>query len=104
MQAFHSLQFVCMLQPGLLPLGLFNWRSRQKLLQTLAVIARPHLQVCKGLKQSRDSSVATEGQDGVSVHESLLSDSSMCEHFVGLLCQFEPAAVLPFLQSYDSYR
>ena len=46
--------------------------------------------------------------DGVGVssgvHDQLLADPAMCEQFVGLLCQFEPAAVLPFLQSHDSYR
>ena len=37
-------------------------------------------------------------------HEQLLTDPAMCEQFVGLLCQFEPSAVLPFLQSHDTYR
>ena len=34
----------------------------------------------------------------------LLADEGSCELYVRLLCQFEPAAVLPFLQSHDSYR
>ena len=38
------------------------------------------------------------------VHEQLLSQTAMCEQFIGLLCQFERGAVLPFLQSHDSYR
>ncbi|GAB4818305.1 hypothetical protein N2152v2_005351 [Parachlorella kessleri] len=33
----------------------------------------------------------------------LLADMSVANLFVELLCQFEQAAVLPFLQSYDSY-
>ena len=46
------------------------------------------------------------GRPGVSagVHDELLAQPAMCEQFVGLLCRFERAAVLPFLQSHDSYR
>ena len=54
----------------------------------------------------RGSGEGLEGRPGVSagVHDELLSEPAMCEQFVGLLCQFEPSAVLPFLQSHDSYR
>ena len=38
------------------------------------------------------------------VHEQLLAQTAMCEQFIALLCQFERGAVLPFLQSHDSYR
>ncbi len=41
---------------------------------------------------------------GCGVHEQLLAQPALCEQFVGLLCQFEPSAVLPFLQSHDGYR
>lgn len=52
------------------------------------------------------------GSDGVGerpgvsagVHDELLAQPAMCEQFVGLLCQFQPSGVLPFLQSHDSYR
>lgn len=63
------------------------------------------LQVCKQLKQqATDSTQGMGAQGGVEAHEALLAEASMCEHIVELLCQFEPSAVLPFLQSYDSYR
>ena len=38
------------------------------------------------------------------VHDDLLAQPAVCEQFVALLCQFQPAGVLPFLQSHDSYR
>ena len=48
---------------------------------------------------------STEGVGlGSGVHDQLLAQPSMCEQFVGLLCQFEAQAVLPFLQSHDTYR
>ena len=92
------------MQPGFFAFGSLCVVQPIEITLDIGSHSTAHLQVCKGMKQARDSSAVTEGQDGVTVHESLLSDSSMCEHFVGLLCQFEPAAVLPFLQSYDSYR
>ena len=41
---------------------------------------------------------------GAAAHRQLLADEGSCELYVRLLCQFEPRAVLPFLQSHDSYR
>lgn len=54
----------------------------------------------------RGSEEGLQSRPGVSigVHDELLAEPAMCEQFVGLLCQFEPSAVLPFLQSHDSYR
>ncbi|KAL3136710.1 hypothetical protein ABBQ38_005943 [Trebouxia sp. C0009 RCD-2024] len=54
----------------------------------------------------RGSGEGLDSRPGVSagVHDELLAEPAMCEQFVGLLCQFEPSAVLPFLQSHDSYR
>lgn len=37
-------------------------------------------------------------------HEALLAQQGVGERYVRLLCQFEPGAVLPFLQSHDAYR
>lgn len=37
-------------------------------------------------------------------HEALLAQAGVGELYVRLLCQFEPAAALPFLQSHDAYR
>ena len=63
------------------------------------------VQACKELKQDRATTAGSaDSAQAVEMHEALLSEPSMCEHYVGLLCQFEPTAVLPFLQSYDSYR
>ena len=39
-----------------------------------------------------------------SAHEALLAQAGVGELYVRLLCQFEPAAALPFLQSHDAYR
>ena len=39
-----------------------------------------------------------------SAHEALLAQHGVGELYVRLLCQFEPGAVLPFLQSHDAYR
>lgn len=54
----------------------------------------------------RGSGEGRGGRPGVSagVHDELLAQPAMCEQFVALLCRFEPSAVLPFLQSHDSYR
>ena len=38
------------------------------------------------------------------VHERLLKDPQVCELYIRLLCQYEPSAVLPFLQTQDAYR
>lgn len=51
-----------------------------------------------------EAGAAPGGTAGVGVHEQLLAQPAVCEQFVALLCQFEPAAVLPFLQGHDSYR
>ncbi|KAK9804391.1 hypothetical protein WJX72_010740 [[Myrmecia] bisecta] len=37
-------------------------------------------------------------------HGKLLAQAQVCELYMRLLCQFEPASVLPFLQAQDSYR
>ncbi len=37
-------------------------------------------------------------------HAQLLQQSAICELYIRLLCQFNPAAVLPFLQGHDAYR
>ena len=68
------------------------------------------VQVSKASKavenEVRGSGEVWGGRPGVSagVHDELLAQSAMCEQFVALLCRFEPSAVLPFLQSHDSYR
>ena len=49
------------------------------------------------------SKVATEAA-AVGAHEALLAQNGVGELYVRLLCQFEPDAVLPFLQSHDAYR
>lgn len=41
---------------------------------------------------------------GGPAHAALLPREEDCELYVRLLCEFEPGAVLPFLQSVDSYR
>ena len=41
---------------------------------------------------------------GTAVHKQLLAQEVNAELYLRLLCQFEPRAVLPFLQSHDSYR
>ena len=41
---------------------------------------------------------------GAAVHKQLLAQEVNAELYLRLLCQFEPPAVLPFLQSHDSYR
>ena len=38
------------------------------------------------------------------VHSALMAQEGCCELYVRLLCQYEPRAVLPFLQSHTSYR
>lgn len=68
------------------------------------------VQVCGASKaverEVRGSGEGWGGRPGVSagVHDELLAQPAMCEQFVALLCRFEPSAVLPFLQSHDSYR
>lgn len=64
------------------------------------------LQVAKANRAVENEVRGSPDGVGVSsgVHDQLLAEPAMCEQFVGLLCQFEPAAVLPFLQSHDSYR
>lgn len=68
------------------------------------------MQVCGASRavesKVRGSEEGWDGRPGVSagVHDQLLAQPAMCEQFVALLCQFEPSAVLPFLQSHDSYR
>ncbi len=64
------------------------------------------LQVAKANRAVENEVRGSPDEIGVSsgVHDQLLAEPAMCEQFVGLLCQFEPAAVLPFLQSHDSYR
>lgn len=64
------------------------------------------LQVAKANRAVENEVRGSPDGIGVSsgVHDQLLAEPAMCEQFVGLLCQFEPAAVLPFLQSHDSYR
>lgn len=54
----------------------------------------------------RGSEEGWGGRPGSSagVHDELLAQPAMCEQFVALLCRFEASAVLPFLQSHDSYR
>lgn len=37
-------------------------------------------------------------------HAALLPREEDCELYVRLLCEFQPQAVLPFLQSVDTYR
>lgn len=49
------------------------------------------------------SKVATESA-AAGAHEALLAQHGVGELYVRLLCQFEPGAVLPFLQSHDAYR
>ncbi|KAL0030409.1 hypothetical protein WJX79_001821 [Trebouxia sp. C0005] len=63
-------------------------------------------QVARANRAVENEVRGSPGGVGVSsgVHDQLLAEPAMCEQFVGLLCQFEPAAVLPFLQSHDSYR
>jgi len=64
------------------------------------------LQVAKANRAVENEVRGSPDGVGVSsgVHDQLLAEPAMCEQFVGLLCQFEPAAVLAFLQSHDSYR
>ncbi len=64
------------------------------------------LQVAKANRAVENEVRGSPDGVGVSsgVHDQLLAEPAMCEQFVGLLCQFEAAAVLPFLQSHDSYR
>ena len=38
------------------------------------------------------------------VHAQLLQQQQVCELFVRLLCQYEPGAVLPFLEGHGAYR
>ena len=38
------------------------------------------------------------------VHAQLLQQQQVCELFVRLLCQYEPRAVLPFLEGHGAYR
>lgn len=38
------------------------------------------------------------------MHGALMAREDTCELYVRLLCQYEPRAVLPFLQSHGSYR
>ncbi len=49
------------------------------------------------------SKVANESA-AAGAHEALLAQHGVGELYVRLLCQFEPGAVLPFLQSHDAYR
>jgi len=64
------------------------------------------LQVAKANRAVENEVRGSPDGVGVSsgVHDQLVAEPAMCEQFVGLLCQFEAAAVLPFLQSHDSYR
>jgi len=61
------------------------------------------LQVAKANRAVENEVRGSPDGVGVSsgVHDQLLAEPAMCEQFVGLLCQFEPAAVLAFLQSHD---
>lgn len=49
------------------------------------------------------SKVASEAA-ATSAQEALLGQAGVGELFVRLLCQFEPGAVLPFLQAHNTYR
>lgn len=44
------------------------------------------------------------GGVAAAAHGALMAREEDCELYVRLLCDFEPAAVLPFLQSHTSYR
>lgn len=44
------------------------------------------------------------GGVATAAHGALMAREEDCELYVRLLCDFEPAAVLPFLQSHTSYR
>jgi len=41
---------------------------------------------------------------GAAAHKQLLGQEDHAEQYLRLLCQFDPPAVLPFLQSHDSYQ
>ena len=62
------------------------------------------LQVSRELREAARVGAQENSGAGVGVHESLLAQPTVSEHFLGLLCQFDPTAALPFLQSHDSYR
>ncbi|KAL0048183.1 hypothetical protein WJX82_009442 [Trebouxia sp. C0006] len=70
-----------------------------KYLQAATQVAKANRAVENEVRGSPDGVGVSSG-----VHDQLLAEPAMCEQFVGLLCQFEAAAVLPFLQSHDSYR
>ncbi|KAL0018560.1 hypothetical protein WJX77_004866 [Trebouxia sp. C0004] len=70
-----------------------------KYLQAATQVAKANMAVENEVRGSPHGLGVSSG-----VHDQLLAEPAMCEQFVGLLCQFEPTAVLPFLQSHDSYR
>ncbi len=52
-----------------------------------------------------DAGTAGDSAGGAAaVHRALMAQEGCCELYVRLLCQYEPRAVLPFLQSHTSYR
>ena len=57
-------------------------------------------------EQSSASSGSPTASDAAAAaaNEALLAQSGIGQLYVRLLCEFEPAFVLPFLQSHDAYR
>ena len=62
------------------------------------------LESSQGFAQRSASQPAGKLARGAAVHKQLLGQEAHAEQYLRLLCQFDPPAVLPFLQSHDSYQ
>ena len=63
------------------------------------------LELSRGTVPARPGSQpASQLRRGAEVHKQLLGHEVHAEQYLRLLCQFNPPAVLPFLQSHDSYQ
>ena len=67
--------------------------------------AANRLEVSHGTNPVRPGSQpASKLARGAAAHKQLLGQEVHAEQYLRLLCQFDPPAVLPFLQSHDSYQ
>jgi len=66
--------------------------------------AAKRLENSNGMVQRAGFQPASKLARGAAAHKQLLGQEVHAEQYLRLLCQFDPPAVLPFLQSHDSYQ